>query len=193
MRNLNLNITPFPELQTKRLHLRAISAIDADWLLEMRSDPAMMQYIDRPVMHAKSEALELISKIETTTQKGEGLLWAITEIGATRMIGTVSYHNIDSVNLIGEIGYMLHTDFQRKGIMQEAVASAISYGFGKIGFHRIEANINTGNEQSRKLLLRNGFKKEALFRENFYYNDKFLDSEIYGLLEYEWSQKIAAD
>jgi ribosomal-protein-alanine N-acetyltransferase len=70
--------------------------------------------------------------------------------------------------------------------MQEAVIGAISYGFSNIGFHRIEANINTGNESSRKLLLRNGFKKEALFRENFYYNDKFLDSEIYGLLEHEW-------
>lgn len=174
-------------MQTKRLQLRSITADDAGWLLEMRSDPVMMKYIDRPLMREKSEALELITKIETTIQNGEGLLWAITEIGSSRMIGTVSYHNIDRVNLMGEIGYILHSDFQKKGIMQEAVISAISYGFRKIGFHRIEANINTGNESSRKLLLRNGFKKEALFRENFYYNDKFLDSEIYGLLEHEWS------
>lgn len=186
MRSLNLNFTPFPELKTNRLHLRAISVDDAEWLLDMRSDPAMMQYIDRPLMREKSEALELISKIETTNQKGDGLLWAITEIGSSRMIGTVSYHNIDRTNLMGEIGYLLHTDFQKKGIMQEAVIGAISYGFSNIGFHRIEANINTGNESSRKLLIRNGFKKEALFRENFYYNDKFLDSEIYGLLEHEW-------
>lgn len=186
MRSLNLNFTTFPELQTKRIHLRAISVDDAEWLLEMRSDPAMMQYIDRPVMREISEALELISKIEDTIQKGEGLLWAITEVGASRMIGTVSYHNIDGTNLMGELGYMLHTDFQKKGIMQEAVISAISFGFSNIGFHRIEANINTGNESSRKLLIRNGFKKEALFRENFYYNDRFLDSEIYGLLEHEW-------
>lgn len=186
MRSLNLNITPFPELKTNRLHLRAISADDAEWLLEMRSDQAMMQYIDRPLMREKSEAFELISKIEDTIQKGEGLLWAITEIGASRMIGTVSYHNIDGTNLMGELGYMLHTDFQKKGIMHEAVMGAISFGFNKIGFHRIEANINTGNESSRNLLLRNGFKKEALFRENFYYNDMFLDSEIYGLLEHEW-------
>jgi [ribosomal protein S5]-alanine N-acetyltransferase len=186
MRNLNLNFTPFPELQTKRLHLRAITTDDAAWLLEMRSDPAMMQYIDRPLMHDISEALELISKIETTNQKGDGLLWAITEIGTSRMIGTISYHNIDRTNLMGEIGYLLHPEFQKKGIMQEAVMSAITFGFNKIGFHRIEANINTGNESSRNLLLRNGFKKEALFRENFYYNDKFLDSEIYGLLEHEW-------
>ncbi|MBK9049210.1 MAG: GNAT family N-acetyltransferase [Bacteroidetes bacterium] len=188
MRSLNLNFNPFPEIHTKRLQLRSITADDAGWLLEMRSDPTMMEFIDRPLMREKSEALELITKIATTIQKGEGMLWAITEIGSERMIGSVSYHNIDGTNLMGEIGYMLHTDFQKKGIMQEAVMSVITFGFSKIGFHRIEANINTGNESSRKLLLRNGFKKEALFRENYYYNNKFLNSEIYGLLEHEWSK-----
>jgi ribosomal-protein-alanine N-acetyltransferase len=97
MRSLNLNFTPFPELKTNRLHLRAISADDAEWLLDMRSDPAMMQYIDRPLMREKSEALELISKIETTIQKGDGLLWAITEIAASEN----DWHELVTITLTG--------------------------------------------------------------------------------------------
>ncbi|MBK7388360.1 MAG: GNAT family N-acetyltransferase [Bacteroidetes bacterium] len=89
MRSLNLNFNPFPEIHTKRLQLRSITADDAGWLLEMRSDPTMMEFIDRPLMREKSEALELITKIATTIQKGEGMLWAITEIGSERMIGSV--------------------------------------------------------------------------------------------------------
>jgi ribosomal-protein-alanine N-acetyltransferase len=48
--------------------------------------------------------------------------------------------------------------------------------------HSIEANINPDNLASANLLEKNGFKKEAHFRENFYYNGKFLDSLIYSLV-----------
>jgi ribosomal-protein-alanine N-acetyltransferase len=34
-----------------------------------------------------------------------------------------------------------------------------------------------------------GFVKEAYFRENYYYNGKFLDSEIYSLLEKDFLGK----
>jgi len=46
----------------------------------------------------------------------------------------------------------------------------------------LEANINPANENSRRLLLSLGFVKEAYFKENYFYNGEYLDSEIYSLL-----------
>ena len=66
--------------------------------------------------------------------------------------------------------------------MQEAIKAVITYAYTETTLHSIEANINPDNLASANLLEKNGFKKEAHFRENFYYNGKFLDSLIYSLV-----------
>ena len=66
--------------------------------------------------------------------------------------------------------------------MQEAVAAVLSYGFSAIKLHSVEANINPANVASKKLLEKNGFVQEAYFKENFYYNGRFMDAPIYALL-----------
>jgi ribosomal-protein-alanine N-acetyltransferase len=59
----------------------------------------------------------------------------------------------------------------------------LKFGFRGLNLHSIEANINPQNENSKGVLEKIGFQKEAYFRENYYYKEKFLDSEIYCLLE----------
>ena len=81
-----------------------------------------------------------------------------------------------------EIGYLLHPDYQQKGIMDEALKAVIKYGFETMQLHSIEANVNPANAASMKLLEKNGFVKEAYFKENYFYNGQFLDSVIYSLL-----------
>lgn len=67
--------------------------------------------------------------------------------------------------------------------MTEALRAMLACGFSKMKIHSVEANINPKNESSRAVLLKCGFVKEAYFRENYYANGQFLDSEIYSLLE----------
>jgi ribosomal-protein-alanine N-acetyltransferase len=69
--------------------------------------------------------------------------------------------------------------------MQEALLKVINYGFKVINLHSIEANVNPGNAASIKLLEKNKFVREAYFKENYFYNGKFLDTVIYSLLNAE--------
>ena len=78
---------------------------------------------------------------------------------------------------------MLDPAFWGKGFMKEALIAVLDFGFRKLGLHSFQANINPENERSGKLLKQLGFVKEAYFRENYYFNGKYLDSEIYSLLE----------
>jgi [ribosomal protein S5]-alanine N-acetyltransferase len=48
--------------------------------------------------------------------------------------------------------------------------------------HSIEAIIDPKNIGSEKVLLKNGFVKEAHFIENEFYNGQFLDTVIYSRL-----------
>ncbi len=66
--------------------------------------------------------------------------------------------------------------------MSEALEAVINYAFNTLKLHSIEANINPENNASRQLLIKAGFNKEAYFKENYYFNGHFIDSEIYSLI-----------
>ncbi len=59
----------------------------------------------------------------------------------------------------------------------------IKFGFETMNFHSIEALIDPNNVASEKLLQKLNFKKEAHFKENFFYNDQFSDTIIYSILK----------
>jgi len=48
--------------------------------------------------------------------------------------------------------------------------------------HSIAANVNSENAASVKPPERNKFIREAYFKENVFYNGKFIDAVIYSLL-----------
>jgi ribosomal-protein-alanine N-acetyltransferase len=48
--------------------------------------------------------------------------------------------------------------------------------------HSVEANVNPSNASSIGLLEKCGFVREAYYRENYFYNGRFMDSAVYSLL-----------
>ena len=179
---LTLNFSPFPVLTTQRLRLRQISAADRNEMLEMRSDERVMRYIDRPRAKSVDDAMELIQKMIDGVVTNESISWAITNLNDDRLIGSIGYWRIMKEHYRAEIGYMLHPDFHGKGLMQEAISAVIDFGFNEMKLHSIEANVNPENKASQKLLEKNRFVREAYFKENFYFEGKFLDTFIYSLL-----------
>jgi ribosomal-protein-alanine N-acetyltransferase len=72
--------------------------------------------------------------------------------------------------------------------MKEAIRATFNFGFKDFNLHSLEANINPGNQNSRGILTSMGFQKEAYFRENYFYNGEYLDSEIYTLLKSDFEK-----
>jgi [ribosomal protein S5]-alanine N-acetyltransferase len=179
---LTFNFNPFPELTTNRLRLRAFSRADATDLLALRSNDRVMQFLDRAHMSSEEEALLLINKIINDLTNNEAINWAISLKEDKRLIGTIGFWRIDKDHHRGQIGYMLMPAFHGKGLMQEAIAAAIDYGFTHMKLHSIEAHVNPGNADSIKLLERNRFGREAYHRENYHYDGKFLDTAVYSLI-----------
>lgn len=180
---LNLDFTTFPVLYTERLILQEITEQHAEALFNMRSDKEVMKYVDRPIPDSIDDILELIQKMKTMKSKGEGISWGIFKRENPDLkIGNIGFFRIMAEHYRAEIGYMLITDEQQKGIMLEAIRKVIEFGFTNMNLHSIEANINPENIASKKLLEKAGFIKEAHFKENYFFNGKFFDSEIYSLL-----------
>ncbi len=182
MQALNTEFDPFPFLHTKRLQLRAISLQDAARLYALRTNEQVMRYLDRPMLGSLDAAREMIERSVKDRQNGDGINWAISLQSSELLIGTIGFWRMEKEHFRAEIGYMLLPDFQQQGLMQEAMEAVIDYGFQKMRLHSIEANVNPDNRASIRLLERNGFVREAYFKENHYYNGQFLDSVIYSLL-----------
>jgi ribosomal-protein-alanine N-acetyltransferase len=148
----------------------------------MRTDERVMKYIERPRPANISETIAFINKINEQEKNNDLITWGIALKNEPKLIGTVCYLNIKKENYRSELGYALHPDFHNKGIMNEVLVAVIDYGFNIMKLHSIEANINPGNIASQKLLEKHKFIREAYFKENFFWQGKFLDSAIYSLL-----------
>lgn len=173
----------FPHLETERLFLREFSFNDAPDVHRIRTDEKIMNYMDTPRHNSIEDSRQLITKNKETYRQGKGIFWVMEEKSTHNFIGDIVFKNINKENHRAEIGYALKPHFWGLGYMKEAMIEVIKFGFHRLNCHSLEANINPNNDNSKGILLKMGFKKEAFFRENHFYNGKYLDSEIYSLLE----------
>ena len=180
---LELNFSPFPVLKTERLLLRSLEISDAPEMLFLRSDETVMQYIDRERTKTLEDAEIFIQKLKDSIDTNENILWVISlPDHPNTMIGTIGFWRIQLPHYRAEIGYVLHPGYWNKGIMKEAIEAVNKYGFENMKLHSIEARINPENIASGKVLEKTDYIREAYFKEDYYYNGRFIDTAVYSLL-----------
>lgn len=190
--NLKINdavFDQFPNIETERLILESFKIQDAEDLFKMRSDDRVTKYLDRDNHKTVEESETMIQRIIHSYEDKTGINWIIREKTLFEAAGYIGYWNIVRENVRAEIGYVLKPEYWGKGIMSEALVRIIDFGFNDFSLHSIMGNVNPQNKRSIRLLERHGFKKEAHFREDYLYNGKYLDSEIYCLLETDFDKK----
>ncbi len=185
---LHIQFDPFPELSTHRLVLRRMVANDAERLYQLRSDPRVMQYIDRPLMTSLDDAYPFLAKNDEYIENQEGINWAICLKDENLLIGNICLWHFSKENYRAELGYSLMPQYWHRGIMSEAMQAVLRYGFETMKAHSIEADTNPINIDSCKTLELNGFKREGYFKEKYYWQGEFRDSAVYSLLRSEWQQ-----
>ena len=183
---MQVSFHPFPILETARLYLRQVHDNDAAAIFALRSNRNVMQFLDRPMADSIADAEHLVKKIKDSLERNEGITWGICSIADPHLVGTIGFWQLTREHFRAELGYLLHPNHQGKGLMQEAIEAALNYGFHVMQLHSVEANVNPLNNASIRLLERNNFIREAWFRENYYYNGKFLDTYVYSLLKWKY-------
>lgn len=175
-------------IETKRMLLRPVLPKDNDSVFELRSNPTLMRYIPRPICKSKQQANELISEMIDGNTSGAKINWSATLKGDDTCIGVMGFYRMYPEHYRAEIGYMLHQQFHGKGLMFEALLAMLQYGFVEMNLHTIEAVADPNNMVSQYLLVKTGFVKEAHFKENLYFEGRFLDSVHYTLHNDNWQK-----
>jgi ribosomal-protein-alanine N-acetyltransferase len=180
---LQLNFSPFPILESERLRFRKLTDEDAPEVLVLRGNTKTMQYIPRPLIENIEGALAHIKMINDKIDENLDINWAVTEKENDKCIGIIGFYRTQPEHYRTEIGYMIIPEHWGKGYVTEAVKTLLDFAFNTLDFHTIEAVIDSRHASSERVLIKNGFVKEAHFKENFYYNNEFTDTVIYSILK----------
>lgn len=84
------------------------------------------------------------------------------------------------------LGYFGMRGFQGRGLMREGLALVIGHSFADLGLHRLEANIQPGNEPSRALARSLGFRREGFSPRYLMIGGEWRDHERWAILSDEW-------
>lgn len=178
----------FPELETERCILRAITMDDSQDVFDYISDDKVTKYLPWDTATKLEEAEERITRYQRMFNQQTGIVWGIVNKENHKLMGMCLLFHLVLDHHRGEIGYALGSRWWRQGFMLEVATAVLDYCLNEIGFHSLEAKIDPNNIGSQGLLEKLGFVQEGYFREDFYDAtlDKFTDTAVFSLLKSNW-------
>jgi ribosomal-protein-serine acetyltransferase len=102
------------------------------------------------------------------------------------LAGTVGLHYIDWFDRVAELGYWIAANAERRGHVTRAARAVVDLAFGPAGLNRVIIRCAVGNDRSREVAERLGFRREGLLREAQWVRGRFLDQHLFALLRREF-------
>lgn len=192
MLDLSAAFATFPVLETARFRLRAVTEEDAPDIFRIMSDPNVTRYFGSAPMAAREKAAERARAIQAAFAERAGVRWAITDRASGEFLGSCGFWRLIKQHYRAEIGYELAPERWGQGVMPEAAAAVLTFGFTTMGLHSVEAQIHPDNTGSRRVLEKLGFVQEGYFRENYYEQaeGRFTDTAVFSLLRTNWMSRM---
>lgn len=156
-----------PVLTGTRVQLRPIHRHDAVAMHRLWSQPAFADSAGGAPVPDLETMQAVIDLFDSMNRAGLFCKWTLTRLGEPDWIGECELHPV-SPQLRPwcewSLGYTLAPPLRGQGLMLEAVSLALDWVTHAQGAQRVSADVPPGNEPSRRLLARLGFKQEGLQR-----------------------------
>jgi RimJ/RimL family protein N-acetyltransferase len=145
------------ELETPRLRLRRWRRDDLDALARWHADPNLMRHMHK-LSFTRDEMEADIERYERHWAEHGFGLWAAEDKKSGMLIGRVglAYHRVWPHD--PEVGWLIDTPWQGKGLATEAGAACLRYAFGELGFKRVVSICTAENAASRRVMEKLGLR-----------------------------------
>ena len=177
---------PTPTLRTARLVLRPFSEADSEAIYALQSNARVLRYWDSPPWTDPARAQAFIATCRQMEQDGSGARLAIETVQPHAFVGWCAMFGWNAVYRSLGIGYCLDEPSWGKGYATEAVRAMLQWAYDSLDLNRVEAELDTRNAASARVLEKLGFEREGLRREDCVVDGEVSDSWIYGLLRRDW-------
>ncbi|SEB01659.1 GNAT family N-acetyltransferase [Leifsonia sp. 21MFCrub1.1] len=155
---------PAPVVLTgARVTLSTPGHADVDRIAEVCADPAIARWTTVPSPYTRDNAVGFVtSVVPDGWASGRVCTWAVRAEGA--LVGMISIGDIHEHQ--GEIGYWMAPEARGHGIMSEAAALVIGYGFAPapdgLALRRLVWRALAGNAASAAVARRAGFRWDGI-------------------------------
>jgi len=130
--------------------------------------------------------------LESLSADQLNIMFAIEKKFDRELIGCCGLTNINWKEGHGEVSiYIGEKKWQSKGYASDALRLLLEYGFKELRLHRIYGIIFEYNDASIKFFEKNGFEFEGRHREARFWDGKFYDELVYGILDREYQRNSA--
>lgn len=165
----------------RQIGLRDCTEVYRNWL----NDPDVNRFLEtRWEVQTLDKIKDFVASIISSDHS---YLFAI--IKNEKHIGNIKIGPIHHIYQYADISYFIGDKNEwGKGVATETVKLISAFGFNELDLHRLQAGVFANNFGSQKVLEKNGYKKEAVFRKKSFINkgDDYIDSYMYGILRDEW-------
>jgi len=175
-----------PTLQTARLRLRPVTSADADALFAMHGNADVLRYWDSPPWTGPERATRFVATCQQLADQGSGVRPAIERASDGAFLGWCSVSRWNPVYRSAALGYCLDAPAWGQGYATEAASVLLQWAFDTLDLNRVQAETDTRNAASARVLEKLGFQREGTLREDCVVNGNVSDSWVYGLLRSEW-------
>jgi RimJ/RimL family protein N-acetyltransferase len=157
-----------PTLHTARLRLRPFNDADANALFALHSSDYVLRYWDAPPWSERERAERFIAACRQMAEAGTGARLAIDRVSDGAFIGWCGLTRWNPDYRSASMGYLLE------------------WAFDTLDLNRVQAETDTRNAASARVLEKLGFVREGTLREDCVVNGEVSDSWVYGLIRREW-------
>lgn len=175
-----------PRIETERLVLRKMTMADAADIYEYGKDPEVARHVLWDAYRNVGEAKQYLRYIQRQYRMGDPSSWGIELKETGRLIGTIGFMWWNRNYRSAEVGYSLSRDCWNKGLMTEALRAVIRFGFEEMNLNRIEAQHETGNPASGRVMEKVGMQKEGVLRSRLFNKGRYVDVALYAILRREF-------
>jgi len=176
-----------PTLTTTRLGLRPFAKTDTDAVFALQSNARILRYWDAPPWKDRAQAERFIVVCGQMEHEGTGARLAIERAADKVFIGWCSLARWDPVYRTAKLGYCLDETAWGKGFATEAAEAVLQWAFDALDLNRVQAETDTRNTASSRVLEKLGFVREGTLRDDCIVDGEVSDSWVYGLLRREWN------
>jgi RimJ/RimL family protein N-acetyltransferase len=177
---------PTPTLTTPRLRLRPFAQTDKDAIFALQSNARVLRYWDAPPWKERAQAERFIAVCGQMEQEGAGARLAIERAADNEFVGWCSFAKWDPVYRSARLGYCFDEAAWGKGFATEAAGAVLQWAFDTLDLNRVQAETDTRNTASSRVLEKLGFAREGTLREDCIVDGEVSDSWVYGLLRGDW-------
>ena len=175
-----------PTLTTARLRLRPFTSADADALFALHSSVDVLRYWDSPPWSERARAERFIEACGRMAQDGSGARLAMDRVSDKAFIGWCALVRWNPDYRSASMGYCLDDAAWGQGYATEACRAVLQWAFDTLDLNRVQAETDTRNAASARVLEKLGFVREGTLREDCVVNGEVSDSWVYGLIRREW-------